>query len=169
MVWWNTLRLKSSNPEVRRKAVESLDAAGDARSLELLLAVTGDEDAQVRCAAIKGLGQVRDDQSIIALATALQDPDSGVREAAAIGLPHDVKGNIIHAFVILKAGQQKNDNLVEELRNHVAKEIGAFAKPEAIEIVESLPKTRSGKIMRRVLKARYLGTDTGDISTLEDE
>src|SRR5512135_368951 len=77
-----------------------------------------------------------------------------VAEAAAIGLPHEIKGNIIHVFVILKAGQAKHDGLIEELRNHVAHEIGAFAKPETIEIVESLPKTRSGKIMRRVLKAR---------------
>jgi len=91
-----------------------------------------------------------------------------VAEAAAIGLPHDVRGNIIHAYVILKAGQQKNDNLVEELRNHVSHEIGPFAKPETIEIVESLPKTRSGKIMRRVLKARALGQDPGDLATLEE-
>ena len=91
-----------------------------------------------------------------------------VAEAAAIGLPHDVRGNIIHAYVILKAGQQKRDNLVEELRNHVSHEIGPFAKPETIEIVESLPKTRSGKIMRRVLKARALGQDPGNLATLEE-
>ena len=86
MVWWNTLRLKSSCPEVRRKALERLDATKDARALELLLAGLADEDAQVRCTAIKGLEQIKDDQSIIALATALQDPNSGVREAAAAGL-----------------------------------------------------------------------------------
>ncbi len=91
-----------------------------------------------------------------------------VAEAAAIGLPHEVKGNSIHAFVILKAGQQKHDNLEEELRSHVAHEIGPIAKPERIEIVESLPKTRSGKIMRRVLKARALGQDPGDLATLEE-
>jgi acetyl-CoA synthetase len=91
-----------------------------------------------------------------------------VAEAAAIGLPHDVRGNIIQAYVILKAGQQKHENLVEELRNHVSHEIGPFAKPEAIEIVESLPKTRSGKIMRRVLKARALGLDPGNLATLEE-
>jgi acetyl-CoA synthetase len=91
-----------------------------------------------------------------------------VAEAAAIGLPHDVRGNIIHAYVILKAGQQIHDNLVEDLRNHVSHEIGPFAKPEAIEIVDSLPKTRSGKIMRRVLKARALGLDPGNLATLEE-
>ena len=91
-----------------------------------------------------------------------------VAEAAAIGLPHDVKGNTIHAYVILIAGQQKHDNLVEELRNHVSHEIGPFAKPEVIEIVDSLPKTRSGKIMRRVLKASALGMDPGNLATLEE-
>ena len=83
MVWWNTLRLKSNCPEVRRKALESLNPTRDARAFELLLASLGDEDAQVRCAAVKGLEQVRDDPSMIALATALKDPNSEVREAAA--------------------------------------------------------------------------------------
>ena len=91
-----------------------------------------------------------------------------VAEAAAIGLPHDVKGNAIHAYVILKANVQKHDKLVEELRNHVAHEMGPIAKPESIEFVDSLPKTRSGKIMRRVLKARALGQDPKDLSTLEE-
>ena len=83
MVWWNTLRLKSNSPEVRSKALERLDPARDARSLELLLAGLGDEDAQVRCAAVKGLEPVKDDQSLIALTTALQDPNSKVREVAS--------------------------------------------------------------------------------------
>jgi acetyl-CoA synthetase len=91
-----------------------------------------------------------------------------VAEAAAIGLPHEVRGNVIHAYVILTAGQQKHDGLEEELCNHVSHEIGSFAKPEKIEIVDSLPKTRSGKIMRRVLKARALGQDPGDLATLEE-
>ena len=86
MVWWNTLRLKSNSPEVRSKALERLDPARDARSLELLLAGLGDEDAQVRCAAVKGLEPVKDDQSLIALTTALQDPNSKVREVAAAAL-----------------------------------------------------------------------------------
>jgi acetyl-CoA synthetase len=91
-----------------------------------------------------------------------------VAEAAAIGLPHEVKGNAIHAFVILKAGMNKSDGLVEELRQHVGHEVGPIAKPEHIEIVDSLPKTRSGKIMRRVLKANALGQDPGNLSTLEE-
>lgn len=91
-----------------------------------------------------------------------------VAEAAAIGLPHEVKGNAIHAYVLLKAGAQWGDGLIEDLRQHVAKELGPIAKPEKIEIVDSLPKTRSGKIMRRVLKARALGMDPGNITTLEE-
>ena len=93
---------------------------------------------------------------------------NAVAEAAAIGLPHEVKGNAIHAYVILKAGAQKRDGLIEELRNHVGHELGPIAKPEAITIVDTLPKTRSGKIMRRVLKARALGQDPGNVMTLEE-
>jgi acetyl-CoA synthetase len=91
-----------------------------------------------------------------------------VAEAAAIGLPHEVKGNAIHAYVILRANFAKNEKLVEELKQHVGHEVGPIAKPEHIEIVDSLPKTRSGKIMRRVLKAKALGLDPGNLSTLEE-
>jgi acetyl-CoA synthetase len=91
-----------------------------------------------------------------------------VAEAAAIGLPHDVKGNAIHAFVILRSGFEKSDELEEELRQHVGHEMGPIAKPEDITFVDSLPKTRSGKIMRRLLKARALGQPEGDVSTLEE-
>jgi acetyl-CoA synthetase len=90
-----------------------------------------------------------------------------VAEAAAIGLPHEVKGTGIHCFVILRAGLDGNDKLSEELRTHVAKELGPITKPEAVTFVPALPKTRSGKIMRRVLKAQALGQDLGDTSTLE--
>lgn len=93
---------------------------------------------------------------------------NAVAEAAAIGLPHEIKGNAIHAYVILRAGVEGDSKLVEELRQHVGHEVGPIAKPEKIEIVDSLPKTRSGKIMRRVLKAKALGQDPGNLSTLED-
>ena len=93
---------------------------------------------------------------------------SAVSEAAAIGLPHELKGNAIHAFVILKSGVEENPKLAEELINHVSREVGPIAKPEDIKFVDTLPKTRSGKIMRRVLKAQALGQDVGDLSTLEE-
>jgi acetyl-CoA synthetase len=91
-----------------------------------------------------------------------------VAEAAAIGLPHELKGNAIHAYAVLRAGVEPSDRLAEELRNHVGHEIGPIAKPENITFVDGLPKTRSGKIMRRLLKARALGQPEGDISTLEE-
>jgi len=91
-----------------------------------------------------------------------------VAEAAAIGLPHELKGNAIHAYVILRAGQVNSDKLAEELRAHVSHEIGPIARPEDITFVDSLPKTRSGKIMRRLLKARAQGLPEGDITTLEE-
>ncbi len=90
-----------------------------------------------------------------------------VSEAAAIGLPHELKGNAIYAFVILRAGVDKSEKLAEELRNHVSHEMGPIAKPKSITFVDSLPKTRSGKIMRRLLRARALGEPEGDTSTLE--
>lgn len=91
-----------------------------------------------------------------------------VVEAAVIGKPHKTAGEMIKAFIILKQGQQETPDLIQSLQDHVLKELGKIAVPKEIEIVPSLPKTRSGKIMRRVLKAKELGQDPGDISTLED-
>jgi len=91
-----------------------------------------------------------------------------VAEAAAIGLPHDIKGQGIYTFVLLRAGQTASEELAEELRQHVATHMGPIARPEEVRFVDKLPKTRSGKIMRRVLKARAQGLPEGDISTLEE-
>jgi len=91
-----------------------------------------------------------------------------VVESAVIPLPHSLKGNAIHAFVILKSGVSPSRDLETELKNHVSTMMGPIARPEEILFTESLPKTRSGKIMRRVLKARALGQDEGDLSTLEE-
>jgi acetyl-CoA synthetase len=93
---------------------------------------------------------------------------ASVAEAAAIGLPHELKGNAIHAYVILTEGLQGDDKLAAELTAHVGKEIGPIAKPESVSFVDSLPKTRSGKIMRRLLKAKALGQPVGDTSTLDE-
>lgn len=90
-----------------------------------------------------------------------------VAEAAAIGIPDDMKGNVIHAYVILRSGVQGSPELAQTLKDHVGHEVGPIAKPSHIEFVESLPKTRSGKIMRRLLKARAQGLPEGDTSTLE--
>ncbi|WP_029214896.1 acetate--CoA ligase [Kallotenue papyrolyticum] len=91
-----------------------------------------------------------------------------VAEAAVIGLPHEVKGNAIHAFVLLRQDYEASDQLAEELRQHVAATMGPIARPETVTIVPKLPKTRSGKIMRRVLRAQALGQPLGDLSTLEE-
>ncbi len=91
-----------------------------------------------------------------------------VAESAAIGLPHELKGQAIYCFVLLKPGQTASAELAEELRQHVAKHMGAIARPEEVRFVDKLPKTRSGKIMRRLLKARAQGLPEGDLSTLEE-
>ncbi len=91
-----------------------------------------------------------------------------VAESAAIGLPHEVKGQAIYAYCILTAGTEPSEALADELRQFVGEHMGKIARPEQITFVDQLPKTRSGKIMRRVLKARALGQDEGDISTLEE-
>jgi len=91
-----------------------------------------------------------------------------VAEAAAIGKPDEVKGEIIKTFVVLNQGVEGSDYLADQLREHVKSTMGIIAVPDEISFVESLPKTRSGKIMRRLLKARELGQEPGDLSTLED-
>ncbi len=91
-----------------------------------------------------------------------------VAEAAVIGKPHEIKGEAIKAFVILKKGYEPSDKLAEEIKHHVKQVLGPIAVPDEIAFVEKLPKTRSGKIMRRVLKAQELGLPVGDVSTLED-
>ncbi len=92
-----------------------------------------------------------------------------VAEAAVVGRPDEFKGQALVAFVTLKGGVKATAELREQLRLHVAKEIGAFAKPDDIRFAEALPKTRSGKIMRRLLKQIASGSEIkGDTTTLED-
>jgi len=90
-----------------------------------------------------------------------------VAEAAAIGKPDEVKGEHVKVFIILKQGIEPSDNLAQELKQHVRTVVGPLATPDELEFVPSLPKTRSGKIMRRVVRARELGEPIGDISTLD--
>ncbi len=91
-----------------------------------------------------------------------------VAEAAVVGVPHDVKGEEIKAFVILRESQKESGELKEKLRAHVGDQIGPIAKPSEIMFVPDLPKTRSGKIMRRVLKSLEQGKEIGDLSTLKN-
>ncbi len=92
-----------------------------------------------------------------------------VAEAGVIGKPDSERGEIIKAFVVLKNNVSSSEKLLEELKIHTKNKLAAHAYPKEIEIRTSLPKTRSGKIMRRLLKAWELGLPTGDISALEDE
>jgi acetyl-CoA synthetase len=91
-----------------------------------------------------------------------------VAEAAAIGVPDKIRGEIVKAFVILKHGQTGSDKLVKDLVKHVRVTMGPIVVFKGIDFVKSLPKTRSGKIMRRVLKSKELGLPLGDTSTLAD-
>ena len=99
--------------------------------------------------------------------SALVDHPS-VAEAAVVGRAHELKGQAISAFVILKEGTAHDTGLVDELKDHVVKKIGAIAKPEDILFAADLPKTRSGKIMRRLLKDIAEGKALGDTTTLAD-
>ncbi len=94
----------------------------------------------------------------------------GVAEAAVVGFPHDIKGQGIYAFVTLMTGMSPNDGLVETIRKSVKEHLGAHAMPDKIQFTPALPKTRSGKIMRRILRNIASGdiTNLGDTSTLAD-
>jgi acetyl-CoA synthetase len=89
-----------------------------------------------------------------------------VSEAAVIGKPDPIKGEVIKAFLILKEGYKEDDQLIDQLKKQVRHELGPVAVIGELSFVKTLPKTRSGKIMRRVLKARELGIAEGDVSTL---
>ena len=92
-----------------------------------------------------------------------------VAEAAAVGRPHELKGEAVAAFVTLTGGYEPSEELRQQLKDHVRKEIGSLAVPDDIRFTASLPKTRSGKIMRRLLRDVAAGRETvGDTTTLED-
>jgi acetyl-CoA synthetase len=92
-----------------------------------------------------------------------------VAEAAVVPFPHEIKGQALYAYVILKAGVEPTPALAEELRKHVGKEAGPIAKPDKLQFAEGLPKTRSGKIMRRILRKIAEGAEeVGDTTTLAD-
>jgi acetyl-CoA synthetase len=95
---------------------------------------------------------------------------TSVAEAAVIGYPHDIKGQGIYAFVTVKTGINKSDTLKKELVTHVRTVIGPIASPDKLQFADGLPKTRSGKIMRRILRkiAENRIDELGDISTLAD-
>ena len=93
---------------------------------------------------------------------------SAVAEAAVIGKPDELRGEIIKGFVTLRMGEEPSEEMVNALKLHVREELGPIAVPAELDFTPTLPKTRSGKIMRRLLKANELGLDPGDITTLEE-
>ncbi len=93
---------------------------------------------------------------------------NAVAEAAAIGIPDELKGTALISFCVLKAGEKASDRLADELKQKVADELGKPLKPEKVLFVAALPKTRNAKVMRRVIRAAYLGESLGDVTALEN-
>ncbi|OEH84188.1 acetate--CoA ligase [Desulfuribacillus stibiiarsenatis] len=91
-----------------------------------------------------------------------------VAEAGVIGVPDPIRGEVVKAYITLRQGFKESDELKEDIMNFIREKLAAHARPRIIEVRDKLPKTRSGKIMRRVLKARELNMPTGDVSTIDD-
>ncbi len=91
-----------------------------------------------------------------------------VLEAAAIGVPHEIKGEVIVVLCVLRPGEIDDDALRASVARRIADDLGKPLKPETVAVVKALPKTRSGKVMRRVIRAAWLGLDPGDLSALDD-
>ena len=121
--------------------------------------VRGRSDDTIKVAG-KRLGPAEVESALVA--------HPAVAEAAAIGVPDEVKGEALVAFVVLKPGAEDTAALRDELRRRVGDELGHALRPKAVEIVTELPKTRNAKVLRRVVRAVYLGRDPGDLSSLEN-
>jgi acetyl-CoA synthetase len=94
---------------------------------------------------------------------------TAVLEAAAIGVPHELKGETIVVFVVLRPGRDGTDALASEIGDSIAERLGRPLRPETVRFVADLPKTRNAKILRRVIRAAYMGqSDLGDLSALEN-
>ncbi len=162
--WPGMMRAIYKDPERYEKywtLIPGLYAAGDV--------ATCDEDGYFRV-----MGRADDVMNVSGYRIGTAEVESAlvsfpaIAEAAVIGKPDPVKGESIKAFVILRQGHEPSDELLQQVKQHVREELSPIAVPGEIDFVPSLPKTRSGKIMRRVLKAKELGVEPGDISTLED-
>lgn len=135
---------------------------------------TGDIGMRDEYGYISVLGRADDVMNVAGHRIATAEVESAlvshpaVAEAAVIGKPDAIKGEAIKAFAILRAGQTQSEALRESIARHVRRELGPIATPAEIVFVNTLPKTRSGKIMRRVLRAKEMGLDIGDISTMEE-
>ena len=163
--WPSMLRTLFKNPDLYREVYWSRIPG---------VYVTGDSARKDKDGYIWIVGRVDDVLKVSGYRLGTAEVESAlvshpdVVEAAVIGKPHPVKGHSIKAFVLLRKGVAPRVEAVDELKEHVGHVLGKIARPDEIDFVDSLPKTRSGKIMRRLLKARELGQEVGDTSTLED-
>jgi acetyl-CoA synthetase len=162
--WPSMLATLYKDPERYQEAywdiVPGMYAAGDAavRDQDGYIRVLGRMDDVLNVAGHR-LGTMEIESALVS--------HEAVVEAAVIGVPDEIKFEVPKAFVILQRGVEPSDELVKTLRAHVGEQIGKIARPDSIDFVPSLPKTRSGKIMRRLLKAQERGETVGDTSTLE--
>lgn len=142
------------------ETIEDVYFAGDAATIDNIgyFRIQGRVDDVIKVSGHR-LGSMEIESSLVS--------HPSVAEAAAIGKPDEIKGERVKVFVILKNGVEPSDALATELKQHVRKVVGPLATPDELEFVPSLPKTRSGKIMRRVVRARELGEPVGDITTLD--
>jgi acetyl-CoA synthetase len=140
--------------------IEDVYFAGDAATMDSdgYFRIQGRVDDVIKVSGHR-LGSMEIESSLVS--------HPAVAEAAAIGKPDQIKGERVKVFVILKNGVEPSDELAKELKQHVRTVIGPLATPDELEFVPSLPKTRSGKIMRRVVRARELGEPVGDVTTMD--
>ncbi|HLZ55590.1 MAG TPA: acetate--CoA ligase [Ktedonosporobacter sp.] len=161
--WPSQMRTIYGDParyETYWNTIPNVYFAGDAATIDKdgYLRIQGRVDDVIKVSGHR-LGSMEIESSLVS--------HPAVAEVAAIGKPDEVKGEHVKVFVILKQGFESSDTLAKELKLHVRTTVGAIAVPDELEFVPSLPKTRSGKIMRRVVRARELGEPIGDISTLD--
>ncbi len=162
--WPSMLRTCWGNPERYEKYWKEIDNVYNADDLASIdedgyIMIVGRADDVLSVAGHR-IGTMEVESAVV------EHPD--VVEAAVIGKPDPIKGQKIKAFVVLKVGVRPTEELKKGIQNTVREILGPIAVPEEIEFVDKLPKTRSGKIMRRVLRAQELGLEVGDLSTLED-
>ena len=164
------LALKRPFPHMLRTIYNAQERYEEAWTRFPGLYLTGDVAVRDEAGRYSVLGRADDVLSVAGHRIGTADVESAliahdaVAEAAVIGVPDEIKGEAIHAFVVLRSG---HDAAQKDLIHHVRDELGPVATPAEVTFVDGLPKTRSGKIMRRLLKAQALGQNPGDTSTLE--
>ena len=161
--WPSQMRTIYGDParyETYWNTIEGVYFAGDAATMDDqgYFRIQGRVDDVIKVSGHR-LGSMEIESSLVS--------HPAVAEAAAIGKPDELKGEHVKVFVILKNGYEASDEMAKELKLHVRTTVGPLAVPDELEFAPALPKTRSGKIMRRVIRARELGQPVGDISTLD--